>query len=71
MNDIGMTYSNFGHLNDDGYVHITFTRWLHLVLEGEIQLRVLLAQAAGLGLTSLDMIAEAITSHDDFPWQYI
>lgn len=70
-NEITTTFANFGECIDDTNAHIIFARWLRHVPRAAIRLRVLLSQAAGSGVTSLDMIAEALSAHVDFPWHMV
>lgn len=69
--DIALTWATFGHLVDDGNMPGIMRRWLGFVAAGAVRLRVLLAQAAGSGLTFLDVIARAINGHSDFSWPYV
>nr|UVF58769.1 MAG: S protein [Salarius guttatus piscichuvirus] len=69
--DIALTWNNFGHLVDDRNMPRIMRRWLRQVPTAAIRLRVLLAQAAGSGLTSLDVIARAVHAHPEFPWPLI
>lgn len=69
--DIATTFANFGECIDDTNAHVIFSRWLRHVPRAAIRLRVLLSQAAGSGVTSLDIIAEAVATHADFPWHLI
>lgn len=46
----------------------TFAHWLGYLDASAIRIRVIFTQAAGSGLTSLDVIARAIHDHHSFPW---
>lgn len=66
--DLQLTWLNYGHLVDDEDMPKIMLRWLGLIPAYALRLRVVLAQASGSGLTSLDVIARAIHEHPHFPW---
>lgn len=69
--DIALTWHYFGGLVDDSNVADTFARWLGCLDAPTIRVRVIIAQAAGSGLTCLDVIARAIHEHPTFPWHML
>lgn len=69
--DIAMTWRNFGHYVNDGTIGGVIRRWLQYIPAPAVRLRVILNQATGSGLTSLDTIARAIHLHPNFPWHMI
>lgn len=69
--DIQQVWGQFGHYVDDRVMPGIMRRWLEHIPAAAIRLRVVLAQAAGSGLTTLDVIARAIHEHPDFPWPLI
>lgn len=69
--DIQLTWSNFGHYVDDRVMPAIVRRWLAYIPQHALRVRVVLAQAAGSGLTSLDVIARAIHENPSFPWVLI
>lgn len=64
LEDIALTWANFGHLVHDGNIGAILHRWMGFLPVSAIRLRVALDQAAGSGLTSLDVIARAVA---EFP----
>nr|XP_055068187.1 uncharacterized protein si:dkey-81e3.2 [Misgurnus anguillicaudatus]XP_055068188.1 uncharacterized protein si:dkey-81e3.2 [Misgurnus anguillicaudatus] len=69
--EISMTWATFGHFVDNGSMPGIMRRWLEFVPAGAIRLRVILSQAAGSGMTSLDVIARAVHEHPEFPWPLV
>lgn len=69
--DIHLTWANFGQYVDDRAMPRIIRQWLAFILAHAIRVRVVLAQAAGSGLTSLDVIARAIHENPTFPWVLI
>lgn len=69
--EISATYANFGHRIDYQNTHQGFGRFLGQVPKEAIRLRLLLGQGAGSEITSLDIIAEAVVMHVDFPWYLV
>lgn len=66
--DIQLTWTNFGQYVDDSVMPAIIRRWLTYIPQHALRVRVVLAQAAGSGLTSLDVIARAIHENPAFPW---
>nr|WET19891.1 MAG: nucleoprotein [Sea turtle neural virus 1]WET19895.1 MAG: nucleoprotein [Sea turtle neural virus 1] len=69
--DVQQVWGQFGHYVDDRVMPGIMRRWLEHIPAAAIRLRVVLAQAAGSGLTTLDVIARAIHEHPHFPWPLI
>lgn len=69
--NISVTWRNFGHLVNDANIGDIFARWLANLPVSAVRLRVIVAQATGSGLTSLDVFARTTHQHLDFPWQMI
>lgn len=65
---IGVIWNTFGPRLNDGNVGTIFETWYQLIPPSAIRCRVVLLQAAGSGLTALDVIARAIKTFPAFPW---
>ncbi|AVM87274.1 putative nucleoprotein [Guangdong red-banded snake chuvirus-like virus] len=66
--DIVAAWRNFGMYVNDRNAAAIFRRWINYIPQGAVALRVILAQAAGNGLTQIDTIARAYQEHPNFPW---
>lgn len=71
LSDISLTWATFGQFVDDATMPGIMRRWLSHIPAGAIRMRVVLSQAAGSGMTSLDVIARAVHEHPEFPWPLI
>lgn len=71
MEDILMTWQNFGQYINDATAEAVIRRWAEFLPAGAVRLRVALDQARGSGLTGLDVVARAIHEHPHFPWHLI